>query len=293
VAGSLAALPLTPAISCIIPVFNGMRDIDRAVDSVLAQRSDAQVVLVDDCSTDGSRDHILERAQGDPRIVALAMTQNRGQAYARNIGVAAAEARFVTFLDQDDEHLPGWYDVAIEALESLPHYVGIRGELQLAGAGTLPLIDRSDSRWPSIVNSPIWNVVMHKAVYQAIGGSPTGQVFRTREGNEDWVVTQTIKRHFAIGKSEFTAVRHTVRPGNAGDYFLSRTRVTDGGFEFLEQTKVEADGSLARALAQYQARADANVALMRPPQLSPRRGTLRALAAKLLDRFLGRPPVLR
>ena len=292
-AGSLAALPLTPAISCIIPVFNGMRDIDRAIDSVLAQRADVQVVLVDDCSTDGSRDHILERARGDPRIVALAMTQNRGQGYARNIGVAAAEARFVTFLDQDDEHLPGWYDVAIEALDSLPRYVGIRGELQLAGAGALPLIDRSDPRWPAIVNSPIWNVVMHKAVYQAIGGSPTGQVFRTREGNEDWVVTQTIKRHFAIGKSEFIAVRHMVRPGNAGDYFLSRTRVTDGGFEFLERTKVEADGSLARALAQYQARADANVALLRPPQLSPRRGTLRALAARLLDRFLGRPPVLR
>jgi len=79
-------------ISCVIPVFNGLRDLERAVQSVLAQNIDLQVVLVDDCSTDGSAQWIVERAKRDPRVVAITLPANHGQGYARNLGVAAAEA---------------------------------------------------------------------------------------------------------------------------------------------------------------------------------------------------------
>ena len=95
-------------ISCVIPVYNGKLRLERAIKSALAQRPDVQVVLVDDCSTDGSRELSLNMARDDQRIVALSLPVNRGQGYARNIGVAASHAPYVTFLDQDDEHAPGW-----------------------------------------------------------------------------------------------------------------------------------------------------------------------------------------
>lgn len=271
---------MQPSISCVIPVYNGKRDLERAVASALGQRADAQVVLVDDASADGSRELILDIARGESRVVAIPLAQNRGQGYARNIGVAAAEAPYVTFLDQDDEHLPGWYDHAIHALESRPQHAGVRGELELAELPPELAIGRGDPRWPAIVNSPIWNVVMRKAVYQVLGGSPSGAAFRTREGNEDWVVTETLKRHFTLASSSFVAVRHYVRPNGATAYFLRRTRVTsDGRFEFIETTGVEQDGALREALADYQHRAAANMALLRFQPEQP--GAFERLVRKL------------
>jgi len=256
-------------ISCIIPVFNGMRDLNRAVESALAQDVDLQVVLVDDCSTDGSAQWIVDRARRDPRVVAITLPANHGQGYARNLGVAAAEAPYVTFLDQDDEHAPGWYEYAVGALDAHPQYAAVRGEIELMELPPDLSIDRKDPRWPAIVNSPIWNVVMRKVVYQAIGGSPSGAAFRTREGNEDWVLTETVKRHFLVALADRLASRHYVQPNGATAYFLRRTRPTAGGFEFIENSAVEKQGALAAALAEFQARAAANIATLRPPAPPP------------------------
>jgi glycosyltransferase involved in cell wall biosynthesis len=272
---------MRPAISCIVPVYNGKRDLQRAVDSALAQRPDAEVVLVDDCSTDGSREFILELARREARVVALSLPVNRGQGYARNIGVAAAQAQSIAFLDQDDEHVPGWYDHALEVLDAYPQYVAVRGEVELMELPPDLSIGRSDPRWPAIVNSPIWNVVMRKVVYQAIGGSPTGQAFRTREGNEDWVVTETLKRHFSVAKSECPAVRHYVKPGGATAYFLRRTRVSGSGFEFIEHTAAEKQGTLQEALAQYQSLAAANMGVLRGPRQTPIPGMFERLMRRL------------
>jgi glycosyltransferase involved in cell wall biosynthesis len=273
---------MQPSISCVIPVYNGKRDLERAVASVLGQRADAQVILVDDASTDGSRELVLELARREARIVAIPMAANRGQGYARNIGVAAAEARYVTFLDQDDEHLPGWYDHALGALESHPQYAGVRGELELAEVPPELAVGRGDPRWPAIVNSPIWNVVMRKTVYQALGGSPSGPAFRTRQGNEDWVVTETLKRHFTLAKADFVAVRHYVQPNGATAYFLRRTRVTaDGRFEFIEMTSTEKEGALREALEEYQRRAAENIAVLRPQKQAEPEGALGRFVRKL------------
>lgn len=260
---------MAPAISCIIPVYNGLRDLDRAVESVLAQNVGLQVVLVDDCSTDGSAQWIVERARRDPRVVAITLPANHGQGYARNLGVAAADAPYVTFLDQDDEHAPGWYEFAVGALDAERQYAALRGEIELMELPPDLRIDRKDPRWPAIVNSPIWNVVMRKVVYQAVGGSPSGAAFRTRQGNEDWVLTETVKRHFLCAKVDRLASRHYVKPNGATAYFIRRTRPTADGFEFIENSPVEKQGVLAAALADFQARAAANIAALRPPAPPP------------------------
>src|SRR5258706_7616220 len=149
------AMANRPKISCIIPVHNGKRDLRRAVDSALAQLPDVQVVLVDDCSTDGSTELVLEMAAGDPRIIALTLPHNRGQGFARNVGVAAAAAEYVTFLDQDDEHVPGWYGYALDLLELNPGVAAVRGDIELIDIPDNVMIVRGDPRWRAMANSTI------------------------------------------------------------------------------------------------------------------------------------------
>jgi glycosyltransferase involved in cell wall biosynthesis len=252
-----------PRISCVIPVYNGAAVLRRAVASVLAQGPHVELVLVDDGSRDASRELCAELARADRRVVAFPLPGNFGQGFARNIGVAIARARNVTFLDQDDEHLPGWYAEALEWLEAQPQLAGIKGEVELAEVPSGLEIGRDDPRWLPLVNSTIWNVVLRKAAYLALGGSPVSDALRTREGNEDITLMMALLEHFKVAKAGRAATRHYVKPGGATAYFLGRTRVVGESFEFLEQTETERGGELDRAQAEFKARAAQSLAALR------------------------------
>jgi len=85
----------------VVPAYNAGPHLKSAVDSVLAQRLEGlEVVVVDDGSTDGSVD-----AVSGP-FVRVVRQKNRGEAAARNAGVRASTAPFVTFLDADDIMAP-------------------------------------------------------------------------------------------------------------------------------------------------------------------------------------------
>lgn len=228
-----------PQISCVIPVHNGKRDLARAVMSALGQPVAVQVVLVDDCSTDGSGELIANMAHADDRIHVVSLPRNRGQAYARNVGAAAAQAPFLTFLDQDDEHLPGWYDYALKALQGNPHLAAVKGDIELIGIPTDTSVSRGDARWRAMVNSPLWNVVMHKLVYVVLGGCPTSAEYRTREGNEDIEFMLALAYHCQLATSTYRATRHYVQPNGATAYYLRRTRIVGDQVEFIELTEAE------------------------------------------------------
>ena len=91
------------AISCIIPVFNGEAYLGEALESVFLQTlSPAEVIVVDDGSTDGTRD-VIDRFG---RRVRYVRQDNRGPAAARNRGIALANGPLLAFLDADDLWLP-------------------------------------------------------------------------------------------------------------------------------------------------------------------------------------------
>ena len=75
--------------------------------SVLAQSlADLEVLVVNDGSTDATRDVALALAQADPRVRLLDQPANRGVSAARNAGLDAARGEWVALLDADDAYLP-------------------------------------------------------------------------------------------------------------------------------------------------------------------------------------------
>ena len=94
-------------ISVIMPVYNASRTVIYSVDSVLKQTyHDLEMILVDDCSTDGSYDLCREHYKNDSRVKVIRQEKNSGPAAARNKGIELARGEYVTFLDSDDGMLP-------------------------------------------------------------------------------------------------------------------------------------------------------------------------------------------
>jgi glycosyltransferase involved in cell wall biosynthesis len=103
-----------PSLSVIIGCYNYARFLKVAIDSVLNENLGAQVIVVDDCSTDNSRDII--RSYGD-RIIPVFLAQNSGQGAGFNAGWARATGELVYFLDADDFVLPGALRRALECYD--------------------------------------------------------------------------------------------------------------------------------------------------------------------------------
>jgi glycosyltransferase involved in cell wall biosynthesis len=94
-----------PKISFVIPVWNQDRFLAASVGSALSQTiHEIEVVVVDDASTDATP-HMLA-AIDDPRLVTLRSERNLGPGGARNLGLEAAMAPIVAFLDADDVAAP-------------------------------------------------------------------------------------------------------------------------------------------------------------------------------------------
>ena len=106
-----------PLVSVVIPAYNPGSFLERSVGSVLAQTmSELECIVVDDGSVQSLRDHpILD----DPRVHYLRQN-NQGVSVARNVGASLATARFVAFLDQDDEWLPTKLATQLAVAEAHP-----------------------------------------------------------------------------------------------------------------------------------------------------------------------------
>ena len=96
-----------PLVSVIMPAYNSSGSLKRSVGSVKAQTvSDWELLIVDDCSSDGTYDAALALSREDRRVRAFCTERNSGPAVARNIALENARGRYAAFLDSDDEWLP-------------------------------------------------------------------------------------------------------------------------------------------------------------------------------------------
>jgi GT2 family glycosyltransferase len=109
-----------PAFSVVIPAYDSTPTLELTARSVLTQtQTDLELIVVDDGSTDGTRELVAAMATEDPRVRLLTQS-NQGTAGARNTGIEAARAPLVAFLDHDDLWLPGYLDGMAAALAAQP-----------------------------------------------------------------------------------------------------------------------------------------------------------------------------
>jgi len=92
-----------PAVSVIMPAYNCERYIEQAIRSVMGQTfTDWELIVIDDGSSDSTRE-IIERLAGeDSRIIPMPNEKNIGVARARNRGFDVSRGRYVALLDSDD-----------------------------------------------------------------------------------------------------------------------------------------------------------------------------------------------
>ena len=136
---------MKPLISIILPVYNRANVLARAIQSVIDQSlKDYELLVVDDGSTDDS----VAVAKGfkDSRIRVIDLSQNRGGNAARNVGVGAAKAPLIAFLDSDDAYLPEKLQVVVAEFERRPQLellVDSFVKVQLPGSAKSQLVRKN------------------------------------------------------------------------------------------------------------------------------------------------------
>jgi glycosyltransferase involved in cell wall biosynthesis len=111
-------------VSVVLPTYNRLGTLPRAIESVLAQTyKDLELLIVDDGSTDGTADYLKKLT--DPRIRAIGGSENRGVGSARNVGIAEAKGELIAFQDSDDEWLVTFLEKHVANLDSQPAKVGV------------------------------------------------------------------------------------------------------------------------------------------------------------------------
>ena len=98
---------MSACVSIVTPAFNAAKYIAGTIASVQAQtHADWEMIVVDDCSRDGTRDAVRRIAGRDPRVRLVEQPRNGGPARARQAALDVARHPHVAFLDADDLWLP-------------------------------------------------------------------------------------------------------------------------------------------------------------------------------------------
>ena len=103
-------------LSVVIPVYNEVATIDRLISTVLDVDVEKEIIVVDDHSTDGTRQLLDALAASHDNIRVLHHDQNRGKGAALRTGFAEARGRFVIVQDADLEYDPAEYPKMLEPL---------------------------------------------------------------------------------------------------------------------------------------------------------------------------------
>jgi hypothetical protein len=142
-AGPGAAAPAAeapaPRVSVVIPVFNGERFVAEAVESVLAQSfRDLELIVVDDGSTDRTREIVARLIRDEPRARLLVNEGNLGLSHTSNRAWREARAPYVARLDADDVALPDRLSRQVPFLDDHPRVAAVGGAAIRIGTSGAP-----------------------------------------------------------------------------------------------------------------------------------------------------------
>ena len=146
-----------PAVSIIMPAYNSQEFIERAISSVSGQSfSGWELIIIDDASSDSSLDIIDKWTVSDERVHLIRLKDNSGAAVARNVGIEAANGRYIAFLDSDDSWFPNKLEQQLKFMDqrnsefSCGSYHIVRPDGTHVGSAYVPL----EADYYSVLRSP-------------------------------------------------------------------------------------------------------------------------------------------
>jgi glycosyltransferase involved in cell wall biosynthesis len=155
----VASHPL-PLISVIMPVYNGEKYLNEAVESILGQSfADFELIVIDDGSTDGSAAILESFCQNDVRVIIRQHSQNQGITVALNTGLALARGKYIARMDADDISLSERFEKQVAFLEKHPEIDVIGSAVQMINErgqkiGVLPSpLDDLAIRWKGLFSA--------------------------------------------------------------------------------------------------------------------------------------------
>jgi len=114
------AKPYPVLATVIIPVFNRVTFIGNAIERVLEGTfQDFEVLVIDNGSSDGTQNKVMEYVKKDKRVRLLAQT-GPSISFALNCGIRAARGKYICQLDSDDEYTPDTLELMVGHMESHP-----------------------------------------------------------------------------------------------------------------------------------------------------------------------------
>lgn len=242
------------SVSIVIPCFNNAHTLSRAVVSALRQPSVAEVIVVDDVSTDQSVVLAKGLAASDSRVRICPQQLNCGPGAARNRGVAESTGRFVCFLDADDELLGNFIAEALQLFQDSPELIVAKCEVEFFDPIKGYILPIDDPRHQSAILSSSCGMVLRRDDFLRSGGFPEDPVFRGPAGGEDVAFMKAVMAHFQpIARMEQPGYRVWSQPGSHLDQFLARTRLRDEGlFDFVVPASAQLDADkLEQAMKRY------------------------------------------
>ena len=109
-----------PEVSVIVPVYNSEKSLKNCIESIIRQTfSDFELIIINDGSTDNSRQICEQLQQKDARIM-ICNQSNAGVSAARNKGVTMAQGKYIMFCDSDDCVAETWIEAMYDAVVKNP-----------------------------------------------------------------------------------------------------------------------------------------------------------------------------
>jgi glycosyltransferase involved in cell wall biosynthesis len=157
-------MPSDPAVTVLMPLYNGAHYVREAVGSILRQTwKDFELLIIDDGSTDAGPE--IVSAMRDERIVLLRNPSNMGVAATLNNGLDVARGHYIARMDADDISLANRLEHQVRFMDEHPD-VGISGGwVRLFGGGELPYTCRvpGESREVAayiLFENPLWHMTV-------------------------------------------------------------------------------------------------------------------------------------
>lgn len=213
----------TPELSIVVNAYNTERYVGACLDSIFALQDapEMEVILIDDCSTDGT-EQVVRRCT-DPRLIYLRNAQNLNAAASVNLAMAKARGQFIARIDSDDTYCPHFLSRSLPLLRQNPQvglvyadvaYMEADGQLN---GGTASVGARRQAR-PPIARElvpllfdnfiPAATIIARREAWADVLPVPAGRNFC------DWYWTLNMARRWDFAFIDEVLAHYRLHPGN-------------------------------------------------------------------------------